>query len=172
MLWTLRATRNQHHQFCRRATTVAISMSRIFGQKNGSFPCVAFLPPGKSGESSEIEQFDNYNLFVTTQFGKEGSRRIVCHSPGRTPQVQQSTFFLLLLLAAKTWHVLIIMRDTELLENRNMVCKISCSFTHKVFRSIVSLPFINHVWFIIITGAFLSATRHCKCSLQPFFHSN
>ena len=115
-------------------------MSRIFGQKNRSCRCVAFLPPGKSGESSEIEQFDNYNLFVTTQFGKEGSRRIVCHSPGRRPQVQQSTFFLLLLLAAKRRHVLIIMRDTELLENRNMVCKISCSFTHKV-----SLPFINHV---------------------------
>ena len=113
MLWTFCATRNQHHQFCRRVTTAAISMSRIFGQKNGSFPCVAFLPPGKSGESSEIEQFDNYNLFVTTQFGKEGSRRIVCHSPGRRPQVQQSTFFLLLLLATKTRHVLIIMRDTE-----------------------------------------------------------
>ena len=116
----------------------------FFGQRNGSCPCVAFLPPDKCGESSEIEQFDNYNLFVTTQFGKEGSRRIVCHSPGRRPQVQQSTFFLLLLLAAKRRHFLIIMRDTEPLENRNMVFKISGSFTHKVFRSIASLPLITH----------------------------
>ena len=54
----------------------------------------AFLLRDKRGESSEIEQFDNYNLFVTTQFGKEGSRRIVCHSLGKRPQVQQSTFFL------------------------------------------------------------------------------
>ena len=54
----------------------------------------AFLLLDKRGELSEIEQFDNYNLFVTTQFGKEGSLRIVCHSPGKRPQVQQSTFFL------------------------------------------------------------------------------
>ena len=72
------------------------SSSEFDGQyKTFLLPMSAFLLPDKSSELSKIEQFDNYNLFVTTQFGKEGSPRIVCHSLGKRPQVQQSTFFLL-----------------------------------------------------------------------------
>ena len=81
----------------KRGASMAISMSKtLLLSFSGQWKCsfFSFLLLDKRGELSEIEQFDNYNLFVTTQFGKEGSRRIVCHSPGKRPQVQQSTFFL------------------------------------------------------------------------------